>query len=190
MSEEYPMTRTAIQFLRRWSPRGLGDFPLGDPGPPPLAQATGAPRPRIGHPRHPQADQGAPLRLTASWLEPGRFTRKELAMERLGSAGWEANWAWSLPLIVVSVLIHVLGLGLVNERVIHALKTVRDRPYFLPRFVVAMSGTVLAVTVLHAIQAIVWAVSYRLLGAMPDNKTAMLYSLSAMTSYGHASVFL
>src|SRR4029453_554530 len=89
MSEEYPMTRTAIQFLRRWSPWGLGDFPLGDPGPPPLAQATGAPRPRIGHPRHPQADQGAPLRLTAAWLEPRPFPRKELAMERLGSAGWE-----------------------------------------------------------------------------------------------------
>ena len=58
-------------------------------------------------------------------------------MEHLESAGWEANWAWSLPLIVVSVVIHVLGLGLVNERVVHALKTVRDRPYFLPRFVVA-----------------------------------------------------
>jgi len=111
-------------------------------------------------------------------------------MEHLDSAGWEANWAWSLPLIVVSVVMHVLGLGLVNERVVHALKTVRDRPYFLPRFVVAMSGTVLAVTVLHASEAIIWAVSYRLLGAMPDNKGAMLYSLSAMTAYGHASVFL
>src|SRR5262245_27113269 len=111
-------------------------------------------------------------------------------MEHLDSAGWEANWAWSLPLIVVSVVIHVLGVGLVNERVVHALKTVRDRPYFLPRFVVAMSGTVLAVTVLHTMEAIIWAVSYRLLGALPDNKVAMLYSLGAMTSYGHASVFL
>src|SRR4029453_18463679 len=97
MSEEYPMTRTAIQFLRRWSPWGLGDFPLGDPGPPPLAQATGAPRPPIGHPRHPQADQGAPLRLTAAWLEPGRFTRKELAMEGLGPARRGGERAGGLP---------------------------------------------------------------------------------------------
>ena len=33
-----------------------------------------------GHPRHPQADQGAPLRLTAAWLEPGRSTGKELGV--------------------------------------------------------------------------------------------------------------
>jgi hypothetical protein len=35
-----------------------------------------------------------------------------------------------------------------------------------------------------------WAASYRLLDALPDGKSAMLYSLSAMTRYGHASLFL
>jgi len=29
-----------------------------------------------------------------------------------------------------------------------------------------------------------------LLDALPDNRSAMLYSLSAMTSYGHANLFL
>ena len=43
---------------------------------------------------------------------------------------------------------------------------------------------------LHALEAATWAVAYRLLGALPDNKVAMLYSLSAMTSYGHAELFL
>jgi hypothetical protein len=36
----------------------------------------------------------------------------------------------------------------------------------------------------------VWAAAYRLLGALPDNRSAMLYSLSAMTSYGHGTIFL
>jgi hypothetical protein len=31
---------------------------------------------------------------------------------------------------------------------------------------------------------------YRLLDALPNNKSAMLYSLSAITSYGHANLFL
>jgi len=40
------------------------------------------------------------------------------------------------------------------------------------------------------IEGIIWAGAYRFLGALPDNKSAMLYSLSAMTAYGHASLFL
>jgi hypothetical protein len=36
----------------------------------------------------------------------------------------------------------------------------------------------------------IWAVAYRYLGALPDNRLAMLYSISAMTSFGHASLFL
>jgi hypothetical protein len=35
-----------------------------------------------------------------------------------------------------------------------------------------------------------WASAYGLLGALPDTKSAMLYSLSAITSYGHANLFL
>ena len=30
-------------------------------------------------------------------------------------ADWRANWAWGLPLIVLTVLIHVLGLGLMMQ---------------------------------------------------------------------------
>ena len=111
-------------------------------------------------------------------------------MERLGSAVWEANWVWSLPLIVFCVVFHVLGLGFVTGRVIDALRPVRDRGHFLPKFVLGMSVTVLIATALHAIEGGLWAATYRILGALPDNKAAMLYSLSAMTSYGHANLFL
>jgi hypothetical protein len=38
---------------------------------------------------------------------------------------------------------------------------------------------------LHAAEAAVWAGVYQALGALPDGKAAVLYSLSAMTTYGH-----
>lgn len=53
-----------------------------------------------------------------------------------------------------------------------------------------MSVTVLLTTVLHAVEATLWALAYLGLGALPDARAAMLYSLSALTSYGHASIFL
>jgi hypothetical protein len=43
---------------------------------------------------------------------------------------------------------------------------------------------------LIGIEAGLWAVAYRFLGALPDNRSAMLYSLNAMTSYGHIDLHL
>ena len=34
---------------------------------------------------------------------------------------WYADWAWSLPLIVLTVVIHVLRLGLFTDRAVPAL---------------------------------------------------------------------
>ena len=107
-----------------------------------------------------------------------------------GDAGaWSGNWAWSLPLIVLNVVIHVIGLGLINESVVRVLSGAMERRRFLAA-VVVMGVTALLATVLHGIEAATWAAAYRLLGALPDTKSAMLYSLSAMTSYGHANLFL
>jgi hypothetical protein len=55
---------------------------------------------------------------------------------------------------------------------------------------VLMIVTVLLLTVLHAAAPSAWAGAYVALGARPDVASAMLYSLSAMTAYGHADVFL
>ena len=103
---------------------------------------------------------------------------------------WDANWAWSLPLIVLNVVVHVLGLGLINERVVRSLTGAMDRRHFTVVFAVVMGATALLATILHGIEGTIWAAAYRLLGALPDNKSAMLYSLSAVTSYGHANLFL
>jgi MFS superfamily sulfate permease-like transporter len=103
---------------------------------------------------------------------------------------WSTNWAWSMPLIVLTVVIHVLGLGLVNEWVRSVLSPALKRRHLMFVFVTVMGVTVTLVTLLHGIEATAWAAAYQLLGALPDSKSAMLYSLSAMTSYGHATLFL
>jgi hypothetical protein len=105
-------------------------------------------------------------------------------------SNWCADWVWGLPLIVLNVVIHVIGLGFINQRVIRVTSgsLVRRHPTFA--FVLVMGVTTLLVTTLHGIEAAIWAAAYRILSALPDDKTAVLYSLSAMTSYGHENLAL
>jgi|SRR5215472_2012717 len=97
---------------------------------------------------------------------------------------WTANWAWGVSLIVMTVLIHVLGLVLIHQIVVHTSGQTIERRVATVSFVVVMGYTTLLVTFLHGVEAIIWAAAYRILGALPDNNSAMLYSLNAITSYG------
>jgi len=105
-------------------------------------------------------------------------------------ADWHADWAWSVPLIVLNVVIHVLGLGTINERVVWRLNNAVNRRHYTASFVIVMGAAALLVTVLHAFEGAVSAAAYRLLSALPDNRSAMLYSINAITSYGHTAIFL
>jgi hypothetical protein len=44
---------------------------------------------------------------------------------------WSASWAWSLPLIVINVTFHVLGLGFIHTKSMQILSIVRDHRHFL-----------------------------------------------------------
>lgn len=103
---------------------------------------------------------------------------------------WSGDWAWSLPLIVLNVVMHVLGLGFINANVVRVLTIVKNHRNFLTIFCVVMGVTVLLATILHGLEATIWALAYRLLGALPDDKSAMLYSLEAITAYGHNNLQL
>ena len=103
---------------------------------------------------------------------------------------WSADWAWSLPLIVLTVVIHVFGLLLINERVESIRNEVVARHSYPVVFVVVIGGTALLATLLHGLEGVIWAIAYRLVGALPDFSSAVLYSLSAITTYGHASLVL
>src|SRR5271163_4016313 len=105
-------------------------------------------------------------------------------------ASWSSSWLYGLPLIVLTVVFHVLGLGLISRGAVSASgSTILSRhPMF--EFVAVMGATTLLVACLHGIEAGIWAVAYRLLGALPEFKDATLYSLNAMTSYGHENLDL
>jgi|SRR5271155_2390346 len=106
------------------------------------------------------------------------------------AGNWIGDWAWSLPLIVLTVVIHVCGLALIAERMVGVLSVSQGGRNFTLRFAAVMGATALLATVLHGIEGAIWAVAYRILTALPDNRSAMLYSLSAMTTFGHANLFL
>ena len=104
------------------------------------------------------------------------------------SGVWGADWAWGLPLIVVTVVFHVFCLGLINQTANKILHGFVCRPRTV--FVMLVGGATLLATCLHGFEAILWAIAYRHLNALPNNDSAVLYSLSAITSYGHANLVL
>ncbi len=103
---------------------------------------------------------------------------------------WEFDWAWSLPLIVTNVVIHILGLMMIYAAVVRTMDIAVQRRRFQSAFLLVMSIAALLATLLHGFEAATWAIAFRILDAMPDNRSAMLYSVSAMTTYGHANLFL
>ena len=103
---------------------------------------------------------------------------------------WSGNWAWALPLIGLTLIVHVVGMGLINAHVVHRVSELRAQRSFFVLFVLVMGLTTLLVTVLLAFEATLWAAAYRSLGAMRDGRAALLFSLNAFTSYGHTELHL
>ena len=105
-------------------------------------------------------------------------------------ASWENTWLWGVPLVVATVVFHVLALGLVDRGVTRVLEdTPLGRPSLF-RFVFVMGSVAFVATLLHGVEALIWGLAYWWLGALPTTTSAMLYSLNALTSFGHDSIFL
>jgi hypothetical protein len=103
---------------------------------------------------------------------------------------WRADWAWGLPLIVLTVVIHVSGLALIFQRAVQVTSCAIERRPPVVAFVATMGTTTLVVTCLHGLEAALWAAAYLFLGALPNARFSMLYSLNALTSYGHTNLSL
>lgn len=103
---------------------------------------------------------------------------------------WYAEWAAGLPLIVLTLVIRVFGLLLVKQKVDQVQNRIVECHSFPLVFVVTIGLAALLATVLHGIEGMIWAAAYLLLGALPDYSSAILYSLNAMTSYGHENLVL
>lgn len=99
-------------------------------------------------------------------------------------APWSSAWAWAIPLIVLTVMVHTGGLIVIHATTVPGSRNGRIKAVLL------LGMTVLAITGLHAAEAALWAACYLVLGALPDVRTAMLYSMEAMTTYGHSATML
>lgn len=105
-------------------------------------------------------------------------------------APWRNDWLWGIPLIIATVIIHTWGLGSICRRVIQICNRKQHQIPTLATASLALGAVTLWATILHATEAAIWAIAFRAIGALHDAKSAMLYSLGALTTYGHQSVFL
>jgi hypothetical protein len=105
-------------------------------------------------------------------------------------APWRADWIWGLPLIVTTVIVHVLGLGAISQRAILLHDKLKKHGWPTVASGVVIGSTTLLATILHGIEAAIWAGAYIFIGSVSGMKSAMLYSLGALTTYGHQNGFL
>jgi hypothetical protein len=105
-------------------------------------------------------------------------------------APWTNDWVWSLPLIALTVAIHIFGLTLFYQRLSVLVGSKFKKRISLSVLTIILGGAALFVTALHGLEGAIWAAAYVLLGALPDRKSAILYSLGAMTTFGQAGIKL
>jgi hypothetical protein len=111
-------------------------------------------------------------------------------MATLESIAWVGDWAWGVPLVVGNFLMHAVGLKLIGLFVLGKYGSVLSRRNDFLDFITVVGVTAMLTISLHAIESVTWGAAYLLLGALSDERTAMLYSLGAMTTYGHSNVHL
>jgi hypothetical protein len=91
---------------------------------------------------------------------------------------------------MLTVIIHVSGLGLIKQKAFSVSGSTARRRHHTTASMVIIGAVTLSATFLHGIEACLWAIAYVLLNALPDWRAAVLYSLNAMTSYGHTNLGL
>lgn len=106
------------------------------------------------------------------------------------SPPWAADWARGCLLIVLTLITHVIGLGMMSQGALLIQNKAMKRRHSLVRFAMLMGATAFLATVLLALEAGMWAWAYVLTRSVPSYRDAMLYSLDAMTTYGHETQVL
>ena len=105
-----------------------------------------------------------------------------------------AHWIWGLVLIVLTVTIHVVGVVAMALAGIRLRSRVQVRHlgllYVMPIVIAVLAAIGLMLTVLHLVEATLWAASYLLIGAFDSAFDAMLFSVGAMTTVGAPGLVL
>ena len=90
-------------------------------------------------------------------------------------------------LLAICVLVHAFGTLAVQKQLQRRAKTLspgRMHPFAL------LVVLFLLIFALHALEVIVWAVAYLLVGALPTTEEAVYFSLSSYTTVGYGDVVL
>jgi hypothetical protein len=95
----------------------------------------------------------------------------------------------ALGLTAITVIIHGVGAATAGRRAFQLWTARRERPSRLgaERLLVRL---VSALLLLHLAEAVVWAIFYQLIGALPDLETAAYFSLTSYTTVGYGDVTL
>jgi len=102
---------------------------------------------------------------------------------------WRVDWLFGCILIVLTVIFHVIALASLREKAITIYGNgAKHHPDVF--FALVVGATALLATVFHAVEVGVWAIAYCLIGALTSFRSAMLYSLGAMTTYGNSDLHL
>jgi hypothetical protein len=114
-----------------------------------------------------------------------------------GTGLLESNWGLGLSLIMLTMVVHATGIAvmaLAVMRIEEQVETESHRRFRLRHHLViliAMIGAVgVLLTVLHGIEAGMWAAAYLWLGALQSPSEAILYSVDSMSTRGASGLTL
>ena len=114
----------------------------------------------------------------------------QTTLSQLAVTTWYADWAWGLPLITLTMVIHAAGLLFISQSVDRLQGGIVKRCGYRLMFIVITGATAIGTAALHGLEGAIWALAYLFVGAVPNYRLALLYSLGAMTTYGHAGLLL
>jgi len=107
---------------------------------------------------------------------------------------WTQDWLWSVPLTIITLSLHgaaIIGIGLLLGRVRRRLaRRPRTHRQVAVYSVVTIGALGWILAALHAVQALIWAVAYRLLGMVHTMAEAVLFSVDSMTARGGSGLEL
>ncbi|WP_137176999.1 hypothetical protein [Roseomonas sp. AR75] len=110
-------------------------------------------------------------------------------MEQLGI--WEPDWLVGAVMTVGTVVFHIIGLGLIHLVFLRILARLRgSRHNEAIRSLLLLTPVVAMIFLLHALESFSWAATYVLFGATDHWREAVVYSMGALSTYGHDQVYL
>lgn len=99
---------------------------------------------------------------------------------------WQYDWILGVLLSVLTLTLHIAALtGIYRLFEARLSRFERRRLHAVLAVPFIFAPTLILILSLHGTAAVAWGVVYVAVGALPDARDAMLYSLNAMTSYGH-----